>query len=261
MTNHWRERANNWDRTIGPPKRPVQSVIDQVRSLVGDDGLVLLLGVTPQLASAFTRVHAVDRESEMIRWVWPGDTPTRRAECGDWLAIDGESRYRAIVGDGSLNMAVFPGDTARLLANLHQLLEPGGRLACRIFTRPETPPTLEQLMTLASEPGMGFDAWRTLQSHHLTGIAGPNVPVQLMLDYFNRYWPDRRALGAATGWDPERIGLIMDTYQGSNLHTSFPTERQWMEIIPPGAAEVRLVPTGGYELAQHFPILTFTKAR
>jgi SAM-dependent methyltransferase len=260
MTTHWEERAKNWESS-GPPKRPTQSVIDQIKGLVGDDGLTLILGVTPQLAEAFTSVHAVDREPEMVSRVWPGDTETKRAECIDWNDIQGYSVYDSVVGDGSLNMVSFPDGAESLLSRILELLKPGGRLACRVFTRPEDTPTLRRLKDLADgSSSIGFDAWRTVQSHHLTTYVGENVPVNLMVEFFDVHWPDRESLAATNGWDIEKLNIVMESYRSSSAHTSFPTAAEWLSIVPPNACDVQLIPTDGYELAESFPILTFTKA-
>ncbi len=257
---HWQERSKNWDK-IGPPKRPIQEVIDQIRALVGDDANVLVLGVTPQLVQAFANIHAVDREPAMISRLWPGDTETKTAECLDWFDLPGNVRYDAIVGDGSLNMVRFSDGISTLLMHLMDLLKPGGRLACRVFSNPTTVPTLEDLMSITSgRTSMGFDAWRTKQSHHLTTYVGPNVPVELMVEFFDVHWPDREALAAATGWDLESINITMDAYRGSQSYTAFPTDEEWLSVVPEHACNVELIPTYGYELAENFPILTFTKA-
>jgi hypothetical protein len=261
MSTHWQDRAKNWGKVANPPKRPVQSVIDQVRNLVGDRGKTLVLGVTPQLVSAFTDVHAVDRELGMIEALWQGYPDTKTVECLDWFDIPGEDRYSAIVGDGSLNMVSWPYGCQILLEKMHQLLIPGGKLACRVFTCPDRPFNIEDLDHLASsKPSMGFDAWRSRLSHVLAQMMGPNIPVREMLRAFNYHWPDRQVLCENNRWDPDTISKIMDAYSKSDLWTSFPTVSQWLSVIPADACDSMLIPTHGYELAEDFPILTFKKA-
>jgi hypothetical protein len=259
MMNHWKERSKNW-ALMGPPKRPTEGVIRQIRDLVGDHGQVLVLGVTPGLVGAFTNVLAVDREPEMIARVHLGDTDTKHAELMDWFSITGENRFDAIVGDGSLNMVNWPYGAKILMDRLFKLLTPGGRLACRVFTCPDQPVMLEDLIEIAKRPpAMGFNAWRSKLSHFLAQEMGPNVPVREMLRAFNYHWPNRDVLAAASGWDQSDISMIMDAYANSDLWTSFPTRRQWMDCVPDAAINAEIIPTAGYELCEEFPILTFTK--
>lgn len=258
--NHWQERSRNWGR-IGPPKRPTPEVIGQVVDLVGKDTPVLVLGVTQGLVDGFTNVLAVDREPAMIAKAQMGNGTTKRVERMDWFDIPGEDRFDAIVGDGSINMASYPYRITALLERMHQLLKPGGRLACRVFIRPEAPITLPLLMDIArTNPApISFDTWRTCLSHHLAQANGPNVPVREMKWCFDYHWPDRAALAAASGWDPELFSIVMDAYAGSEMFTAFPTKAELMRCVPSSAREVALIPTHGYDLCEQFPILTFTK--
>lgn len=257
--SHWKERSKNW-KLMGPPKRPTPEVINQVKGLVGDRGHILVLGVTPGLVDAFTHVTAVDREPDMIAGVHIGDSSTKKAYLMDWFDIPGRSRFDGIVGDGSLNMVSWPYGAKLLMQRMFDLLSPGGRLACRIFTCPDELVSLDDLNAMAAtEPAMGFSAWRSKLSHMLAQEMGANVPVREMLRAFNHHWPDRESLSKTSGWDQADISAIMDAYAHSDLWTSFPTRSQWLKCVPPGASGVEIVPTHGYELCEEFPILTFKK--
>src|SRR6188768_3068242 len=99
---HWDAHAARW-RLIGAPLRPAAEDLEYLRASVGRLGSAsapaepalarsaLLLGVTPEIAELAWqpphRLVAVDKSEGMVNAVWPGDTPTRRAIVGDWLAL------------------------------------------------------------------------------------------------------------------------------------------------------------------------------
>ena len=86
--SHWHKYHARWAQ-IAPPLRPDQDVVEYVRALAGGDaGRVLLLGVTSELADAFEKVYAADKNPAMVANVWPGDTPTKKAVVADWLDLD-----------------------------------------------------------------------------------------------------------------------------------------------------------------------------
>ena len=131
--NHWNNYHARWSQ-IQPPLRPHADVIAGIRSLAGGPHQnVILLGVTPELAAAFDRVHAVDKSDGMIANVWPGDTESRKATQGNWLALPMPAGpVDAVVGDGSLNAIWYPGEVSSVLQNVMDALRNGGRFVCRV---------------------------------------------------------------------------------------------------------------------------------
>jgi hypothetical protein len=87
---------------------------------------------------------------------------------------------------------------------------------------------------------------------------GPNVPVSEIRDTFERWFPDRAALEAETGWPREEIDTI-DNYAGSNAIYGFATRRQMLDIVPAEFVNARFVDVGSYELAERCPLLVLER--
>ena len=249
-TTHWADRSRAWGRN-GPPLQPNQEIIDCFASLVPLSANILLMGVTPQIAEAYTHVTAVDREPAMIENVWPGNTETKRAINDNWLSVElAENYYDGIVGDGSINMLAL-NDVPVMLAKAQRLLRPGGTFACRMFTRPDKPITKERLHAEAKNPTVNFSAYRRLIPMYIASQNGPVVPVKLILNLFDQMFPDRTILP----WTPEQMST-MDAYRNSESTTWFPTRDEIFDLAPEGS---RYIESGTYDIADTCPILTFTK--
>src|SRR5882672_9349287 len=116
---HWNAHAARW-RLIGAPLRPSAPDIEYLRDSAGrllGTGTplrtALLLGVTPEIAEMVweppLQLVAVDKSEGMVRGVWPGDTSTRRARVGDWLALDlAEAPFDIVMGDGVFSIFDYP---------------------------------------------------------------------------------------------------------------------------------------------------------
>ena len=259
MTNsHWNTRILHWDK-ITPPMRPHKNSINAQVDIVGNNTEnVLLLGVTPELAKAFDNVTAVDIEPKMIEHIWPGDDETHKAILGDWFTTDlPVNHFSAVVGDGSLNMVKFPFDAKVLMSRLLDLMRPGGIAAVRVFSRPETPVLFSDL--ISNYHKYSWHAFRCYLNMYLGHCYGTNIPSKLMLQEFDKIFPDRQELSEKTGWDINEIGNSVDAYRNSMTQTSYPTQQHWMSSVPDSAVDVQLVQVAGYELAEHYPILTFRK--
>lgn len=258
--NHWQTYPARWS-LLKPPLRPDASVVDRVQSLVGADAApVLLLGVTPELAAAFASLEAVDRSAEMIAALWSGDTPLRRAICGDWLELAGEPRFRGIVGDGSPNALTSLADIGRLFGIVARLLLPGGAFACRLYERPAVPIGLDDVLaTTQRRDAMNFHAFKWQLALHLAEATSPVVPVARIGERFDALFPDRDALAARTGWSRAEIDTI-DVYAGSPLAYTFPNRVEFTRLLPQGIVAAEFQPCGSYDLAECCPMLTFRKA-
>ena len=250
-TTHWAERSRTWGQN-GPPLQPNQEIIDCFASLVPLTANILLMGVTPQIANAYTHVTSVDREPAMIENVWPGNTETKRAINDNWLTVDlPENYYDGIIGDGSINMLSYPEDVKFMLNRAKTLLRPGGVFACRMFTRPDEPITKERLHAEAKNPTVNFSAYRRLIPMYLAAQNGPLVPVKLIVDLFDQMFPDRTILP----WTPEQMNT-MEPYRNSDSTTWFPTRQEILDLAPAGS---RYIESGTYDIADTCPILTFTR--
>jgi SAM-dependent methyltransferase len=250
-TTHWADRSRNWGKN-GPPLQPNQEIIDCFASLVPTSANILLLGVTPQIATAYTHVTAVDREPAMIENVWPGNTENKRAILDNWLTVTlAENYYDGIIGDGSINMLSYPEDVNFMLGKALTLLRPGGVFACRMFTRPNENITLERLLAEAKTPTVNFSAYRRLIPMYLAVEHGPLVPVRLIVELFDQLFPDRSLLP----WTAEQMSTL-EPYRKSDATTWFPTRSEILALAPEGS---RYIESGTYDISDTCPILTFTK--
>ena len=254
--NHWNAFYERW-KTLPPPLRPHADVVRVIReNLPNIDGPVLLLGVTPELADIAPEVLAVDRSEMMIAKVWPGNTLSRRALREDWLSMElTPQHFSAAVGDGSFNAVSYPDGHERLYHQLRRFVRPGGRIIFRVYLRPQPGEAIDQLAAAAWMPATGsFHAykWRLIMAS-AAERGEANVSVARISELFDRLFPDRTRLAAASGWREADIASI-DVYRNSTETYSFPTEAQFRDVVPRALGSVSLVPTGNYELAERCPI-------
>ena len=182
---HWEDRSRQWGK-IGPPLNPNQEIIDAFTQIIPTNSKILLLGVTPQVANAYTHVTAVDFSPPMLERVWPGNTETKHAYEDNWLTVDlADGKFDGVLGDGSINMVGYPNDIRRLLERCIRWLKPGGRFAARFFTRPTENITREYLIAEAENPTVNFSAFRRLLPMYIAVTEGPAVRSYRMLEVFD----------------------------------------------------------------------------
>lgn len=247
---HWHDRAKNWTAT-GAPLNPNQEIIDHLKTRVDPDSDILLLGVTPQIYHAFNHITAVDKESVMIESVWPGNTINKRAILDNWLTVDlEENRFDAILGDGSINMLMYPGEVETLLKRCRAWLKPNGKFICRMFTRPDQDVTREWLIKEAANPSVSWTAFRRLVPMAFAAEQGSLVPWAQAYNFFHELFPDKSML-KFTAEEIEKF----EAYKGVSTSTWFPTRKEILDIIPDGVFE----DFGTYDIAHTCPFLTVTK--
>ena len=253
-TSHWAQRSQHWNRSV-PPLRYDSVALETLKELVGDQtDRIVLLGVTRELAELFPSIMAIDREPDMIKNVWIGNGPSRSAHLADWLTVElADDSYTATIGDGSINQVAFPYDQKTLLTKILKWLRPGGVFACRMYTRPDTAITREQLIEQGCRPTINWSAYRRMLSMYLAEQEGQTIKTSNITALFDSLFPDRSILP----WSREQLEMI-DTYATSQLKSCLPTRRELEQIFPDGI-EVRFVDTGDYDLAEYCPIMTFTK--
>jgi SAM-dependent methyltransferase len=247
---------------LGPPLRPHEDAIAGYKAILADHGRrMLLLGVTPGLADVAAEVIAVDRNEAMIANVWPGDTPRRRAMQGDWLALPFPSGYfSSAAGDGSLNSITYPETYAGLLGQLARVIEPGGLFVTRVFMAPERSESVADVVELGRKgdiPVFNAFKWR-LAMAQVAEAGNPNIAVTAIRGAFDRAYPDRAALAASSGWDPEDIETI-DAYANSSDVYSFPTLSQLRTAVPSSFPDVQIVNAGTYALAERCPLVVMRR--
>ena len=241
---------------MGPPLRPAPSVVAQVRAAIdGRTRHVLLLGVTPELASLGERLVAVDRQPAMVERHWSGDDDHRRVLIGDWRSLPlADASIDSVIGDGCLS--VLPSsERAGLLRELQRVLRPGGRLVLRLFCAPESIETPSDVHAAAMQGGdANFWAfrWRWMMAI-AASHPGYDLPVHAAWQAFDAI-VDRAALAQATGWQRALIDT-MDRYRDSSDMYCFAPMASVLAGVPAGFDNVRLVATQGYELAERCPLL------
>jgi ubiquinone/menaquinone biosynthesis C-methylase UbiE len=220
-----------------------------------------MLGVTPELSVLGQSMTAVDINPAMIEHIWPGDTVDRRAINANWLDLPfDDARWNAVVGDGSCSSVRFAEDYDRLFHELFRVLVPSGRAVIRLYCAPSPCETLADVQAIGVNRGAGtVHALKIRLAMAWAAEHGePNVPVTTILDEFQRWFPDRRALASINGWDLEDIGTI-DAYAGSTAIYSFPTLEQVLDQVRPIFGDARVLPSGNYEMAELCPLLVIDK--
>lgn len=257
---------SHWDGTYrGHPRQdrstPFGEIAARIKEQIFDiDGRLLLLTVNPTLSGIGRDIIAVDRSEAVVRYRWPGNTPSRQAVVGDWLDLPfANASFSSCVGDGSTNMLKFQ-DLKLFYGNLSRVLRPVAKFICRVYLTPDKPEPMPAAVAAPWQGGIGsflYFKFRlgmaiAAESHN------PSVPVASIYDVFTANFPDRRHLAAATGWERSEIDKI-DLYKASPEIYNFPTRQQMLSVIPPEFSNPRFIPVGGYEFAERCPLLCVEK--
>lgn len=248
--------------TIKPPLRPTADVAAAIGVLLVEAGIeddpVLLLGVTPELATIPRRVIAIDWSADMIRVAWPGDDDGRRVVIGDWKQMPlAACSVAAAIGDGVLTMLSYPAEQPLLFEQLRRVVRPGGRIVLRCFATPEPCEELEAIRTAALAGALPFHAFK--QRFNMAVCAAGkrhNIASAQLFDQFVALFPDRAALARASGWSIATIAE-MDAYRASRYIHCYPSRTGILAVVPTWARNVRFVETDGYPLAERCPLLVF----
>jgi SAM-dependent methyltransferase len=258
-TKGWRNFAGVHGK-LRPPLRPSEGDVENLRrSIAADDKRILLLGVTPELSVLGRELVAVDNSPRMLAEVWPGDRENRRAVLADWTDLPFETgSFDAVIGDASPNAA--PDQVDEVLAEARRVLAPGGKLAFRLFCSPEEPETLESIRSdvFSGWPGnLHALKWRIAMALAASKPRA-SVPVREILAAFDRLFPDRAQLAAATGWPAEDIATL-DAYVGADHSLGFPTLSSLRSMIGRHFSDISTVAAAGYPLAERCPTVVATR--
>ena len=261
MSDMWAKISETWD-ILKPPLRPHPEVVRAFeREIDTNDTDIVLLGVTPEFARWGKTMIAVDLMPNMIGALWIGDDATRRAVVGNWADLPLEDNScDAVVGDGCLG--VLPNRAVRLdvLGQIARVLRPDGRAAIRLFTRSETPETLAAIKEDALAGRIKAIAELVLRVSLV--LAPPDcdgtLKMSAVLDAINEMFPDRDALLAAAGWQPNVFSLI-ETYKNSDTVCTWADGDTIAEEASRHFGEVQLVSSGDYPVAQSCPLLILSK--
>lgn len=163
----------------------------------------------------------------MIRTVWPGNTPQRRAECGDWLTwLAGDHRFDGILGDGSISSVANPDELARLTHLIHDSLTPCGLLVTRVFTQPEPCESpADVFRALHQRTISNFHIFKFRLAMSLQPAPGSGVRLGDVWERWHEERLDEGELHAATRWLLDSIRTI-HLYRDSPGRLCFPTPTQ-----------------------------------
>lgn len=266
----WSTHAVGWSR-IASPLRPCPEDLARLKetwiaSL--PNGIprrridVLMLGVTPEIADFSwadeMTLCAVDSSEDMIRAVWPGDGPGRRAILGRWESMPlPDASFDLIVSDDGLAVLVEMASITAVAGQLRRLLKPGGRVVMRQFVRTGKAET-EQSILAATEAGEmpNFHGLKLrLLLMHDARASGNGVRLGDVWNCFQRLFPDREALARRLGCRLETIGTI-DTYRERDGRFIFRSLAEIAEIF--NAFAMAEGATGNYPFAEYCPVFSLT---
>ena len=263
---HWDAHAARWS-LIGPPLRPAASDIEYLRASVSRlsprMSSALLLGVTPEVAEMNwplpCKLVAVDKSEGMVNAVWPGDTPTRRALVGDWLALElPEAPFDLVVGDGVFSILDFPEGYGRLAAALAQVVKPGGLLSVRLFCRLEPSEELAQVFSALFDGAIGnFHIFKWRLAMALQGDATRGVRLADIWSTFCEHSGGVAEVAKRCGW-PEPVVATIEGYRDVEERYTFSTEPEVVDSLAGGFEHIETW-RPGYELGERCPHLTFRR--
>jgi hypothetical protein len=253
------QHSNNWDK-LTPPLRPTPAVAEQMSKL-SLPGPTLLFGVTPELHAVYSDLLAIDSNPDMIQHVWPGDTLSKSAQISDWNSMQfDKNSFSCIVGDGAITMLDSIDNIISIQARAYDWLKPGGTFVHRLFECPEHEITAEHLIGILSSPAtINWNAFKLLMMYYQAqNNCGRNI-LSSLLKLFNKMVPNREAVALATGWSLDAINTV-DFYAGIDTITFKPTRSGWIDMVPPGAINLKFYKTSGYDLAEYCPIMVWEKS-
>jgi SAM-dependent methyltransferase len=226
--SHWNKHAQQW-RYVKAPLRPCAEDIALIEQALAEHFPMqtrldaLMLGVTPELAAKSwmpaLNLVAVDNTLAMIQSVWPKNDAHRMVLCGNWLQLPlHDARMNLAMIDGGLPAISFPGAHQKLATELHRVLKPGGLFVARIFARPDTTESVDDVLTAAHRRQIGnFHIFKWRLAMALQGEnADRGVRVDDVWRSVDKHFGQAARLAELTGWPINEISTI-DAYRGSRI--------------------------------------------
>lgn len=260
---HWNSIARHW-KHFGPPLRPCDDDLAVMRSAIFQHPVasprVLMLGVTPEIAQLDwpqgTCLDAVERSTEMIDVVWPGDVPgVRRAHRGEWLELPfRESSFDVVIGDGCYISMKFPDGYEQLTRSIRRVLKPDGMLIMRFFVSPEEKEHPDDVITdlLSGQIG-SFHAFKWRLAMAVQNDPRHGVCLRDVWRTWSGYEISQIELARQMGWTLESIQTI-ELYQDRQVRFTFPRREEALSEVRT-MFDVKHIHTPTYELGERCPIL------
>jgi SAM-dependent methyltransferase len=259
---------SDWD-LYGSPLRPCPQDIEFLTQYVmrwrkthqAQSVKSILLGVTPEIAQAFSREHdeliAIDLSQKMIANTWPGNTENRKAIEGSWFDLPVQDNSVDIIfGDGILSIIDFPSSTIKLIKETRRVLKKDGALLLRCFCRPDKKESITEILSDLHANKIGsFHAfkWRIMMAFYAENPAH-GIAVHKSWEWFQQEFSDERAFSINTGW-PTQVIDTMRVYQNNPSIYTYPSIDEISAKIRPYFECVN-VEYGDYELADRCPTIT-----
>jgi SAM-dependent methyltransferase len=265
--DHWARHAEQWAH-VGQPLRPGAEDIDVFASLIAQSASelalaaprALVLGVTPELVGMDwpdpSRLIAIDRCPGMIGALLPpsGAGPVAGV-CGNWMRLPfADNSLDLIVGDGCLTVLESAADHRRLGIELARILKPGGRLALRLFVRPDTAESPEQVLTDLGAGRIGnFHVFKWRLAMALVDPESGAVPVADIWQAWHDSGIAPAELATERGWSQAEIATI-EAYRGASARYTFPRLDEVRAALAAGFEELACR-ISHYELGERCPTL------
>lgn len=265
MTIYWNVFAETY-RNIGPPLKPSAEDVRVMEDTVAKwwsgrsstNLKALLCGVTPALAElklpAGTQLIAVEQSQPMIDGIWPGDTASRKAHCGNWLDLPfADHSHDIVLGDGCFNCLPYPDGYRSLFASLRRVLHCDGIFLMRLFVRPDQGENTESVFAdlLAGRiPSFHIFKWRLAMA--LQDTISEGIVVDRIYQAWVRSRIESSELVSNFGWRENVINTI-NMYQGKETLFSFPTVEEIRAVVPDTFGEM-FVREPGYPLGERCPM-------
>lgn len=224
----WNGIAGRWDMH-GPPLRPSPKDVALYQQAVNDiaprpTNRALILGVTPELYGLRwpdgVVLKALDRSSEMIDTVWPGNPD--QAILGDWGASVFEpASLDFVVCDGGLHLLDYPAGQTALADELANVVLPGGHVVFRLFLPPERRESPDQVLAeLITGKIRDMNCLKLRLGHAMCGSPEEGVKLGDVWQFLHAHLGDRDAFFTQLGWDHRRVAVI-DLYRDSPARYHF----------------------------------------
>jgi SAM-dependent methyltransferase len=262
--DRWISTLRKWDDFSSPlrPHPDDTAVIERTAASLAAAGrrlTAVVLGVTPEtMACAWppdTRLHGFDRSETAIGTLWdPARAPAgATADVADWTALPLPSgSVDLVAADGSLNCVDWPDTAARVFAEVHRMLRPGGRFVVRSTLRLLRPEALDTILAdleagqIRGPYALKVRIGTILHDQGLNGFS-----MFEMWKLWHRLFPDQEAVAARFGW-PIGSFTMVDTYHQHDIRLVYPTGDELVAAVDPWFRVVETV-TGSYELADRCP--------
>jgi SAM-dependent methyltransferase len=266
---HFNPYIAHWNEMYAP-LRPCAETLKTYRRLflqrhVADSPpSVLLLGVTPELATAewlrSAHITAVDHSEAMIAHIWPGNDAHRRAVLGDWLTLPMEPESQdCVIGDGIFNFFSYPTGHEELARSLARVLKKEGQLIIRAFCPPERLQPTEVLFRKAKQGQIrNFNEFKLLLLAAIqNGNAHEGVGLTSVWEKFQSEFPSFEECAIQTGWPHKTIETI-DLYKNNAVryHLATPSE---IEIALSQFFTLEKIENSPTNWESHTPLMSFRK--